>query len=153
MKQRRRQISSIAGEIEKRTTKIFRGVFTPDTIHMARNTFDLNTPNLFFINIDNFFIAIFITASKCIVVDGVTMKSFPEEIRGFINDIRGETPITKLPFKMIDRETSMIFCLLFGVALAKHTNLADIIKSFNFRANAISRNCEIVNAWFNTRYR
>lgn len=152
MNKQRRYLSLLAGKVENTTSKIFRGVYPINNVHTAVSVFNLNTPNLFFINIENYFISIFITPSKCIVVDGVSIKSVPEELRTFLDEVRGDTPITHLPFKTVNRETSLVFCLLFGVALSKHLNIDDIVAKFDFHPNNISRNCEIVNSWFKTRY-
>lgn len=152
MEKQRRYLSLLAGKVENTTSKIFRGVYLIKTLHIAVSAFNLNTPNLFFINIENYFITIFITPSKCIVIDGVSIKPVPEELKTFLDEVRGNTPITHLPFKTVNRETSLIFCLLIGVALSKHPNINDIVDKFDFHPNNISRNCEIVNSWFKTRY-
>lgn len=149
----RRFLSKIAGKIEKSTIKLFKGVFTIDTIPMAESLRDLNSPNLFFINVDGYFIAIFNSASHCIVIDGVSINSFHPSIQTFVDVLRDGLPVATLPFKMVDRRSSMILCLLFAVMFAEGTLYVEtIISRFGFKRNSYAKNHDILVCWFNSRY-
>ena len=154
MKTLRHVLSMLAGVKELMTRKFFKGVFSIETLPLADNLVDLNKPNLFFVQCDNYFVIIFNTSTKCFVLDGVNGQNYALEIQRFVEKLSAGVPLVTLPYKMIDRHSSMIFCLLFAVALSSstHVSVAQIVAKFGFKKNRIAQNRVIVNSWFNERY-
>ena len=153
MSHERRFLSNLVGRLESTTRFSFCGVFTLDTLHLAMNMSDLNRPNLFYINLENRFIAIYNTPTKCFVVDGFAMNRYPDSVREFVDELRGGVPVEKLSFNVIDRKASLMFCVLMTVSLtSSHSSLHNIISQFKFQKNSLTHNNHIVNAWFTNRY-
>lgn len=149
----RRFLSVLTGQKDLATKKFFIGVFTIDTLPMATNLSDLNKSNFFFVNIDSHFITIFNSTTHCFVIDGVSINSYPDALRKFVDSLRGEIPVTTLPFKMIKRDSSLVFSIFCAVFLCQgSTNLKDSISSLGLRRNSVVSNAEILTVWFKKRY-
>lgn len=151
--EKRRLISKLAGRTDKDLRDYFKGCFTLDTLPLAYNLSDLNKPNIFFVDTDDYFVCIFTSSTQCIIIDGCSINSDAAEVTEFIDMIRDNSPITKLPFKLITKQCSFQFCLLFCVGLVKQFSIQNIITRFGFERNNLTRNAELVTTWFNNRYK
>ena len=152
MTETRRWLSMIAGNSDADTKAFFKGVYSEKTLQIAENVTDFNTKNLFFIHVDDYFITVFTSPDFCIVIDGFTVNKYSPLIDSFIGFLSEGVPVTRLPFKMIDRSGSLLFCLLFAVGLCKGLSVISIIENFGFKTNNVIKNRQIVDAWFVDRY-
>ena len=149
---RRRYLSNLAGRIDPVTKKAFKGVFTQSTLPFATNLLELGTPNLFFIELDDYFITIFNTPTKTYVLDPVTMNTMSKTVELFAKQLSNDIPLSTLSFVAVSKPFSLHFAMLVAVGLSSNLSLDNILKSFDLKPNNLSSNCEIVQNWFRSRY-
>ena len=156
MTENRRFLSRLLGMVESVTRSAFRGVYTLHTLHTAPNLMNSNHQNIFIVDVgDNGYILIWLSANHSFVIDASSLATniFPPEIVRFVNSMTDGAPIAILPYRLVQRDGSLLVSVAFAVSLCQGIRRIDsIIAKFGLTPNHVIRNKSLLADWFTNRY-